>query len=149
MTAPIVAVSAFVAFGCGGASKGAYIQSLDQAQVTLQQSVSSIGPVIGSGAGGDQVVSTLDAGGKAMEAAADDFARITPPSDAKHAHVQVLGGLRKLAGNFRDAAGAARSGDDAKLVKLLEGIQESAGAREVKAAQKELNAKGYTADAAY
>ena len=39
-----------------------------------------------------------------MDGAGDNFGKITPPDDAKHAHGQIVDGLHKFAGTFRDAA---------------------------------------------
>ena len=132
----------FVA-GCGssgGVSKNDYVKSLNEAVTSLQKSTASLGP--DAAAGGD-AVARLESGGKAMDVAAENFGTITPPDDAKHAHAQIVDGLHKFADTFRDAAAAARSKDDAKLLKTLQGLQDSPGAKELQAATEELAAKGY------
>ena len=78
-----------------------------------------------------------------MDVAAENFGNITPPDDAKHAHGQIVDGLHKFADTFRDAADAARSKDNEKLLKALSGIDQSPGAKELQAATEELAAKGY------
>jgi hypothetical protein len=135
------AIALFVA-GCGGSgvSKNDYVKSINEAVASLQKSTASLGPDAGGGAG---AVTRLQDGGKAMDDAAENFGKITPPDDAKHAHGQIVDGLHKLAGTFRDAAGAARAKDNDKLLKVLQGLQDSAGARELQAATEELAAKGY------
>jgi hypothetical protein len=121
-------------------SKNDYVKSLNEAVASLQKSTASLGPDAGGGAG---AVTRLQDGGKAMDVAAEDFGKITPPDDAKHAHGEIVDGLHKLAGTFRDAAGAARAKDNDKLLKVLQGLQDSAGARELSAATEELSANGY------
>ena len=86
---------------------------------SLQKSTASLGP---DAATGGEAVARLEDGGKAMDAAAENFGNITPPDDAKHAHGQIVDGLHKFADTFRDAADAARAKDDAKLLKVISGI---------------------------
>jgi hypothetical protein len=138
-----VTVAALFVAGCGssgGVSKNDYVKSLNEAVTSLQKSTASLGPDATSG--GD-AVARLESGGKAMDVAAENFGNITPPDDAKHAHGQIVDGLHKFADTFRDAADAARSKDDAKLAKVLQGLQDSPGAKELQAATEELAAKGY------
>jgi hypothetical protein len=140
--APVAVAIAFFVAGCGGSgvSKNDYVKSLNDAVASLQKSTASLGPDAGGGAG---AITRLKDGGQAMDAAAENFGKITPPDDAKHAHGQIVDGLHKLAGTFRDAADAARAKDNDKLLKVLTGLQDSAGARELQAATKELASKGY------
>jgi hypothetical protein len=140
--APVaVAVALFVA-GCGssGVSKNDYVKDLNEAVASLQKSTASLGPDATSGG---QAVTRLESGAKAMDVAAENFGNITPPDDAKHAHGQIVDGLHKFADTFRDAADAARSKDNEKLLKALSGIDQSPGAKELQAATEELAAKGY------
>jgi hypothetical protein len=140
--AGVLVLAALVAAGCGGAggSKNDYVKSLNKAQASLQESLASLGDI---GSGGTQAAATLEAGGKAMDAAADDFNGITPPGDAKHAHGQIVDGLHKLAGTFHDAAKAAKSNDLSKLAKVLQDFEQNPGAKEIQAAESELKANGY------
>ena len=141
--APAAVAAALLVAGCGssgGVSKNYYVKSLNQAVASLQKSTASLGPDATSG--GD-AVKRLESGGKAMDVAAENFSNITPPDDAKHAHGQIVEGLHKFADTFRDAASAARSKDDSKLLKVLQGLQDSPGAKELQAATEELAAKGY------
>jgi hypothetical protein len=140
--ASVAVAAALVVAGCGGSgvSKNDYVKSINDAVASLQKSTASLGPDAGGGAG---AVARLQDGGKAMDAAAENFAKITPPDDAKHAHSQIVDGLHQLAGTFRDAAGAARAKDNDKLLKVLQGLQDSTGARELQAATEELSDKGY------
>jgi len=143
LLAPVATAAALFVAGCGGSggvSKDDYVKSLNQAVATLQKSTASLGPDATSG--GD-AVKRLEEGSKAMDAAADDFSGITPPDDAKHAHGQIVDGLHKLADTFGDAASAARSKDDDKLLKVLQGLDQSEGARDLQAATEELSSKGY------
>jgi hypothetical protein len=126
--------------GSGGVSKNDYVKSLNSAVATLQKSTASLGPDATSG--GD-AVKRLEDGSKAMDAAADDFAGITPPDDAKHAHAQMVDGLHQFADTMRDAADAARAKDQDKLLKVLTEIDSSPGAKALAAATEELAAKGY------
>jgi hypothetical protein len=140
--APVaVAVALFVA-GCGssGVSKNDYVKEINEAVASLQKSTASLGP--GATSGG-QAVTRLESGAKAMDVAAENFGNITPPDDAKHAHGQIVDGLHKFADTFRDAADAARSKDNEKLLKALSDIDQSPGAKELQAATEELAAKGY------
>jgi hypothetical protein len=139
--APIAAAVALFVAGCGGSgvSKNDYVNSLNQAVASLQKSTASLGP----DAAGAGAVTRLESGGKAMDVAAENFGNITPPDDAKHAHGQIVDGLHKLADTFRDAAAAAKAKDNDKLLKVLQGLQDSAGAKELEAATQELAAKGY------
>src|SRR4051794_4357849 len=128
--------------GCGStADKNQYVNSVNQATTTLTREMSAIGNV----GGGDPaaIATTLEKGGKAIDKAADDFDTIPPPDDAKHAHGQMVSGLHALAGTFRQAADAARAKDTTKLIAIVGDIQTSAGAKELEAAQHELEANGY------
>jgi hypothetical protein len=139
--APLAAAVALVAAGCGGGGgvdRNDYVKELNEAVATLQNSTASLGPGTGAAA-----ATRLADGSKAMDAAAADFAAIAPPSDAEHAHGQIVDGLHKLAGTFRVAADAARSKDDEKLLETLQGFDDSTGARKLQAATDELAAKGY------
>jgi len=141
--APVAAAVALVAAGCGGSGgdgidKNAYVSKLNAAVITLEQSTASLGP--GTGA---QAVTRLEAGGKAMDAAAADVASIAPTSDVERAHGQIVDGLHKLAGTFREAADAARAKDDERLLETLQSLDETTGARELQAATEDLASKGY------
>jgi hypothetical protein len=139
--AAFLALAALVVAGCGssgGVSKNDYVKRLNAAVATLQKSTAAIGPGSSTGA-----ATGLENGAKAMDAAAADFGSITPPNDAKHAHAQIVDGMHKLGGTFRDAAEAARAKDQKKLVKTLTGLQDSPGARELAAASRELSASGF------
>jgi hypothetical protein len=142
--APLAAAVALFVAGCGGSSGGVskndYVKSLNQAVASLQKSTASLGPDAKTGA---DAAARLESGGKAMDNAAESFKKITPPDDAKHAHGQIVDGLHKFADTFRDAADAARSKDDSKLLKVLQDLDKSPGAKELEAATQELAAKGY------
>jgi len=139
----LLAVSAaLLVAGCGSTgSKNDYVNSVNQATTALTQSMSSIGQVSNSDPAA--VASTLEKGGKAIDKAATDFAAITPPDNAKHAHDEMVSGLHSLAGTFADAADAARAKNTQKLVEILGGIQGSTGAKKIQAAQDELIKNGY------
>jgi hypothetical protein len=143
--AGVLVLAALVAAGCGGAggSKNDYVESLNKAQASLQKSLASLGDI---GAGGAQAATRLEQGGKAMDAAADDFNGITPPDDAKRAHGKIVDGLHKLAGTFHDAAKAAKSNDLTKLQKTLQDFEQNPGAKEIQEAENELKANGYKVD---
>src|SRR4051794_10472634 len=100
--APALVVAALLAAGCGSADKNDYVKTLNKATTALQTSLSGIGSDLGSGAVGPALAKKLEAGGKAIDGAADNFDGIKPPSNAKHAHGQIVDGLHKLAGTFRD-----------------------------------------------
>jgi len=140
--APVAAAVALFVAGCGGsgASRNDYVKSLNEAVAALQQSTASLGP---NAAAGGNAAARLESGGKAMDVAAENFGEITPPGDATHAHAQIVEGLHKFADTLREAADAARAKDDTKLLKVLQGLEESPGARELMAATEELSAKGY------
>jgi hypothetical protein len=98
---------------------------------------------VGANPTGAQAAKTLDAGGDAMTKAADNFNKINPPPDAKHAHGEIVDGLRKFAATFHDAAGKARSNDVKGARDELSGIATSPGAVEIQKAQDELTKAGY------
>jgi multidrug resistance efflux pump len=134
------------AAGCGSGSKNDYVQSVNEAQASLQKSLSSLSGINASSTGA-QVATTLQKGGDALDDAADDFSDIKPPDDAEHAHGQMVDGLHKLAGTFHEAAKSAKSAksaDDFQAVaKVLTDLTTSEGAKELQAAEDELKANGY------
>jgi soluble cytochrome b562 len=134
--------AALVAAGCGSGSKNDYVKSVNDAQASLQKSLSSLSSISASSSGA-QVATTLEKGGNALDAAADDFNDIKPPDDAKNAHAKIVDGLHKLAGTFRDAAKSAKSNDLQAVAKTLTDVTTSEGAKEIDDAQKELMANGY------
>ncbi len=138
----IPALAAVALAGCGNGSKNDYVQSVNKAEASLQKSLSSLSG-IGSSSSGAQVATTLEQGGKALDAAADDFNGIKPPDNAKKAHVKIVDGLHKLAGTFRDAAKSAKSNDLTAVAKALTDVATSEGAKEIQSAQDELVAAGY------
>ncbi len=138
----IPALAAVALAGCGSGSKNDYVQSVNKAEASLQKSMSSIS-TIGSSSSGAQVATTLEQGGKALDAAADDFNDIKPPDNAKTAHVKIVDGLHKLAGTFRTAAKSAKSNDLTAVAKALTDVATSDGAKEIQDAQNELVAAGY------
>jgi multidrug resistance efflux pump len=135
-------VATLAAAGCGSGSKNDYVQSVNQAEASLQKSLSSLNG-IGASSSGAEVATQLEQGGKALDSAADDFNDIKPPDDAKHAHVKIVDGLHKLAGTFRDAAQSAKSDGRQAAAKVLSDVATSEGAKELQAAQDELTANGY------
>ena len=142
--APVAAAVALFVAGCGGGSgvsKNDYVKDLNEAVASLQKSTSSLTPEAATSGGA--AVKQLESGGQAMDVAAENFGEITPPGDATHAHAQIVEGLHKFADTLREAADAARAKDDTKLLKVLQGLEESPGARELTAATEELSAKGY------
>ena len=140
--AALAAVALLAVVGCGSvADKNEYVDGVNHATTTLTREMSAIGDV---GTGDPAAIAgTLDKGGKAIDNAADDFAAITPPADAKHAHRQMVSGLHDLAGTLREAARAARAKDTKTLIQLVGDITTSKGAKELEAAQHELQANGY------
>jgi hypothetical protein len=137
-----LAALAVAACGGSGASKNDYVKSLNKAEAALQQSLQGVGSISSSGDGAS-VAKQLEAGGKALDDAADNFNGITPPSDAKHAHGEIVDGLHKLAGTFREAAADAKSNDVTKAATTLSGALSGPGAQEIQKAQDELKAAGY------
>ena len=130
------------AAGCGSGSKNDYVQSVNEAQASLQKSLSGLSGITASSTGA-QVATQLEQGGRALDTAADNFGDIKPPGDAKHAHGQMVDGLHKLAGTFRDAAKSAKSNDLQAVAKVLTDVTSSEGAKEIQAAEDELKANGY------
>lgn len=135
-----VLATACVAIGCGStAEKNDYVKSVNEAQAALTQSLSTVNP----GGKPEQIAADLDAGGKVIDSTVADLKEITPPDDAEHAHGRLIKGLAQIADTFREGADAARDKDPEKMVKVLGGIQTSAGVKELEAAQQELMASGY------
>jgi hypothetical protein len=134
--------AALVAAGCGSGSKNDYVKSVNDAQASLQKSLSSLSSISASSSG-TQVATTLEKGGNALDAAADNFNEIKPPDDAKTAHAKIVDGLHKLAGTFRTAAKSAKSNDLQAVAKTLTDVTTSEGAKEIQDAQNELMANGY------
>ena len=139
----IPALAAIAVAGCGSTgSKNDYVKSVNKAEASLQQSLTGLQGIAPNSTGA-QIATKLEAGGKALEAAADDFSAIKPPDDAKHAHGQIVAGLHKLAGTLNDAADSAKSNDRTAVAKTLSDFATSEGAKEIQAAQDELIANGY------
>ena len=143
----LVAAVALTVAACGGegTDRNEYVNSINRAVATLQSSMSSLGDV-GSASSGKQIAARLQDGGEAMDAAAADFDKIAPPSDAERAHAKLVDGLHKFADTFHDAAKAARANDGDKLQATLANIERSPGAREIQQAQDDLEASGYKVD---
>jgi hypothetical protein len=142
--ATLGALAALVVAGCGGAGgKNAYVKNLNKAEASLQTSLSGVTKDIGSGSVGVQMATKLEAGGKAMDAAAENFDNIDAPSDAKAANGKIVDGLHKLADLFREAGKAARANDITKVSKTLSGFETSPGAQEIQQARDDLKAAGY------
>lgn len=132
--------AACLAAGCGStAEKNDYVQSVNDAQAALTKSLSTVKPA----GEPEQIAADLEQGGKKIDEAVADFEQITPPDDAAHAHKRIVNGLSAIADTFREGADAARAEDPEKMVKVLGGIQTSAGVKELEAAQQELMANGY------
>ena len=130
------------AAGCGSGSKNDYVKSVNDAQVSLQKSMSSLSGISASSSGAE-VATTLEKGGNALDAAADNFNNIKPPDNAKQAHGKIVDGLHKLAGTFRNAAKSAKSNDLSAVAKVLTDVTTSDGAKEIQEAEDELKANGY------
>jgi uncharacterized protein YukE len=142
---------ALVVAGCGGdggdgaaTSKDDYGKELAQAGQTLQRTFSDIADQTGSSTSSAQIADRLDKGAAALDDAAKKFGAITPPSDAKAAHVKLVQGLQELADVFRKGADAARKNDSTTLTKALQSLSSSDGVRKITEAQEELKAKGIT-----
>jgi hypothetical protein len=129
--------------GDGGADKDAYVKEFNKADVALERTLTGIGDDIRKRTSGREVGDKLDEGARALDRAASSFGAIDAPSDADAAHRKIVDGLHRLATLFRDSAGAARADDVARLTRTLRGLESSPGAREIRAAQEELKAKGY------
>jgi hypothetical protein len=129
--------------GGGGSDKDAYVKEFNKADVALERTLTGIGDDIRKRTSGREVGDKLDEGARALDRAASDFGAIDAPSDADAAHRKIVDGLHRLATLFRHSAGAARADDVAKLTRTLQGLESSQGAREIRAAQQELKAKGY------
>ena len=139
----IPALAAVAIAGCGAnGSKNDYVKSVNKVEASLQQSLSGLGG-IGAATSPAQAAAKLEAGGKALDDAADSFNAIKPPNDAKHAHGLIVDGLHKLAGTLHDAAKAAKSNDRAAAAKTLSDVGTGQGIKEIQAAQDELTANGY------
>jgi hypothetical protein len=130
------------AAGCGSGDKNDYVKQLNKAVASLQTSLTTATAGLGSG-DGTQVATKLESGGKAMDAAADNFDKIDPPSDAAHAHGEIVDGLHKLASTFRGAAKSARGNHLDAVVKTFQNFESSPGAQEIQKAQNELKDNGY------
>jgi hypothetical protein len=140
---------ALVVAGCGGggdggSSKEDYAQSLADASQTLQKTFSDILAQTGSGSTTEQTGARLDKGADALDKAADRFASIDPPSDAKSAHDKLVSGLHELADVFRKGATEAKQGDTKGLTSTLQGLAQSDGVKKITDAQQELEQKGVT-----
>jgi hypothetical protein len=138
----VLAAGALAVAACGSSDRNDYVKSLNKAEATLQKNLSGLGD-IGAGASPMQVAAKLDAGGQALDNAADDFNGIQPPDDAKHAHGQFIDGLHKLASTLHGAAKQAKTHDGAGLAKTMQGLLTSPGINEIQDAQNELKANGY------
>jgi hypothetical protein len=138
LLAPLIAL---VVAGCGGADKNDYVKSLNKAQASLQKSLGNMS----SFSSGDttKIAATLTSDGAAIDKAADNLSSVKPPSDAKHAHGEIVDGLHKVAGTFRDAAKQAKANDLTGVQKTLTDFVNSPGAQEIQSAEQELVKNGY------
>jgi len=126
---PLLAIAAVMVAGCGsGAGSSDYYDHIDTATAVVQEALKDLG----SGS------RELDASGKAIDDAARDLAKLSPPSDVKSFHAHFVEGFRKLAATLHQAAQAARDGDFAKRDDLLDHIDTSPGLRELRAAERSL-----------
>jgi hypothetical protein len=137
--------------GCGGGggssaeSKDQYVKDLQATSRTLQQTFTQIQQQTGTSTSLAQAGERLDQGANAIDRAADRFAAITPPKEARDAHRKLVQGLHEVADLFRNGAQAARNGSEAALTKVLQGLATSDGVRKITEAQQELQAKGIVA----
>jgi hypothetical protein len=148
MSGLLLVALALLAAGCGGkdattTDKDAYVRQFNAAGQTLETTLTGIGKDVDSGTSGPDVAVKLDQSAKALDDAARRFERISPPSDARNAHRKIVDGLHELAAVFRTSARAARANDVPRLTRTLQGIEDSNGARKIKAAQRELRSEGY------
>jgi hypothetical protein len=130
--------------GCGSTSdKNDYVQHVNTAISSLSKSLSDAGGALSAGDAGTAAAAKLEAGGKAMDKASNDFKALDPPSDAKDANTKIADGFHKLAGQFHAMAQQAKAKDVAALTKSLTAFENSDGAQEIQKAQDELAAAGY------
>lgn len=145
-TAVLLAAVALIAAGCGGGSsnnKNDYVKQVNKVGATLQKQLTSLGTDISGQSDPKGIASKLDEGAATLNGAADDLAKIDPPSDAKKAHEEIVSGVRELAASFKTGATQARKGDLAKLTRTFGNIASSDGIRKIEHATTALKDAGY------
>ena len=138
-----LAAVALVAAGCGGTSKEDYEGELDQIGESLDEQLTEISRDVQSSGSLENAADDIEKGADALDEAAGDFDDIDPPDDAEDAHAKIVDGVEALAGDFREAADAARANDAATVLELFSDIEASEGFKKIDEARKQLKAEGY------
>jgi hypothetical protein len=145
----LTTLPALVAAGCGGSDEPAtdakaYQRDLDATATTLSKTFDKVGAGLSSGSSLTSLAGALDQGATVLHKAADDFDAITPPKQAQAGHDQLVEGLDELATSFADGAKVTRSADPEKITAAMRAVQSSPGTKKVGAAEKKLEAAGFT-----
>ena len=124
----------------------AYVGEFNRIGKTLERTLSSLGRALSGSTKTEQIAAKLDEGAKALDGAAAKLRGTEPPQDARQAHAKIVDGVGDLAASFRRGAREARADDLNELVRIFSSLDQSAGARKIRQAQKDLRDLGYEVD---
>ena len=142
LVVPLAGLS-LLAGGCGGTSKEDYEDEVERLSETLGEQGERTGQRIqrsGSLTRGAPII--LDAA-RAIDDAAAEFEDVEPPEDAEAEHRQIVQGTRALARDFREAGAAASADNPRPILELFRDLATSAGSKQIAAALRRLDRKGY------
>lgn len=142
----LAALTALALAACAG--NGGYADHLDQASTSLARSLDHVGRDVQTEPVDGRLAASLEADGRALDGAADRFARIPAPITARRAHAKLIGGAHGLAATVREASRAARAGDADELASILGGVRQSPGAREYLSGVRALRTAGFSVEGA-
>lgn len=144
--ATALAAVALVAPGCGGTSKEEYEKEIDRIGTTLDEQSTQIERDLQTSGGLPNAADDVEKGADALDEAADDLDDVDPPDDAQEAHERIVGGVRLLGDDFRQAAEAARLGDSRTVLELFGEFAARDGFRRIEAGLEQLADAGYDVD---
>lgn len=139
-----LAAGAVALAGCGGGDdKADYEKEVREAGKALEKSFGDIGSSLGGAGSAEQAAEKLEEGADALEKAAKDLDDVDPPSEVKEPHDDVVEALGELAGEFRDGAEAAQSGNVEELLQFSTSLQGSEAVKKLTAAGQKFEKEGY------
>jgi uncharacterized phage infection (PIP) family protein YhgE len=140
-TVAVVGVLAAFAGGCGSSGGGA-LSKADYAKKigAISKEVKSLQSVGTSGGSASSKYQQLRAG---LNKAADELAKLNPPSNVKADNADLVSGFRALANALGPLEKATKDNNAAELQSALTKFQSSSAVQKIQHAISDLNAKGY------